>query len=101
NGATGATGPTGPQGTTGATGATGASPWSLNGADTYYTAGKVGIGTTVPGAVLNILGTGTNAYQGIKVQNTFADATAKGSLAIVGARYTNANAPFSALGTWD
>lgn len=56
----GATGPQGPQGPQGATGAqgpqgpegpqgpAGASPWSLNGTITYYTAGRVGVGTNAP-----------------------------------------------------
>lgn len=56
-GDTGATGPQGPMGPTGATGAqgpqgptgpAGASPWGLNGANTYYTVGNVGIGTSSP-----------------------------------------------------
>ncbi len=41
----GATGPQGPQGPAGA------SPWSLSGSDTYYTAGKISMGTATPGAV--------------------------------------------------
>ncbi len=44
----GATGTNGAQGPQGAQGATGASPWGLNGNDTFYTAGKVGIGTSTP-----------------------------------------------------
>ena len=69
-GATGVTGPTGPTGptggqgatgvtgSTGPTGATGASPWLLSGANTYYTAGNVGIGTTSPSSRLGIQQTG-------------------------------------------
>ncbi len=48
-------GPIGPQGIQGPTGETGASPWGLNGSNTYYTAGSVGIGTTTPGDGLHIL----------------------------------------------
>ena len=51
----GATGATGPQGLTGAQGPAGASPWGLNGANTYYTAGNVGIGTTSPGYPFTIV----------------------------------------------
>ncbi|MCM2279209.1 MAG: hypothetical protein NDJ89_14125, partial [Oligoflexia bacterium] len=53
-GFTGATGQTGAQGLTGATGATGASPFTIGGSDIYYTAGKVGIGTTVPSTLLDV-----------------------------------------------
>jgi hypothetical protein len=58
-GAIGPQGPAGPQGPTGATGPEGpagpqepmgASPWGLNGSNTYYTAGNVGVGTTTPAA---------------------------------------------------
>ena len=44
----GLTGPTGPQGPPGA------SPWGLNGLNTYYSQGKVGIGTAYPGYPLHI-----------------------------------------------
>ena len=50
-GVAGAPGPAGDQGIpgpTGPTGEAGASPWGLASADTYYTAGSVGIGTTSP-----------------------------------------------------
>lgn len=71
------------------------------GAGSLIVSSKVGIGTTSPTAALNIQGTGSSNYQGIKVQNTFADATAKGAVNILGARYTNANTAFTGLGTWD
>lgn len=45
-GATGATGAQGPQGPIGPQGPAGASPWVLNGNNTYYTQGNVGIGTS-------------------------------------------------------
>ncbi len=61
----------------------------------------VGIGTSSPGAVLNIQGTGTSSYRGLMVQNTFSDATNKGAVAVVGSRKTNANNPFAVLGNWD
>ena len=50
-------GPTGPTGEAGATGPAGASPWSLDGANTYYIAGNVGIGTTAPTTALDTTGT--------------------------------------------
>ncbi len=58
-GATGATGPVGPQGATGAQGPAGTSPWGLNGANTYYTAGLVGIGTSTPSAPLDVFAGGS------------------------------------------
>jgi len=66
-GATGPTGAQGPQGLTGATGApgpqgatgpAGASPFTLNGLSAVYTQGRVGVGTTDPGALMH-LRTGT------------------------------------------
>ena len=44
---------------------------------------------------------GSSNYQGIVVQNTFADATNKGAVSVMGARYTNANLPFTVLANWD
>lgn len=58
-GNTGATGPTGPTGATGVTGATGGTPWVTSGANTYYTTGNVGIGTTSPAYKLQVSGTNT------------------------------------------
>lgn len=71
-GATGAQGPTGPQGPQGPTGPTGASPWSLNGTITYYTAGRVGIGTSAPsGSALLDVEAGAGAF-GIESTGTLA-----------------------------
>jgi endosialidase-like protein/collagen triple helix repeat protein/trimeric autotransporter adhesin len=57
-GATGATGPQGPQGIQGPTGPAGPagedSMWTQNGADVYYTAGKVGVGTATPTANFDV-----------------------------------------------
>lgn len=53
---TGPAGPAGATGPTGATGPSGASPFSLNGSDAYYTAGRVGIGVTTPAAKLEVNG---------------------------------------------
>jgi energy-converting hydrogenase Eha subunit A len=53
-GATGATGAQGPIGLTGATGPAGASPFTLSGSNAYYNAGNIGIGTSNPGAALEI-----------------------------------------------
>jgi hypothetical protein len=56
-GANGTTGPQGPAGATGATGPAGASPFSLSGGtNAVYTAGKVGIGTVMPGQALDVTG---------------------------------------------
>jgi hypothetical protein len=66
-GVPGVPGPTGPQGLmgipgpigpTGPAGADGDTHWQLNGSDTYYNAGNVGIGTATPAHPLVITGTG-------------------------------------------
>mgnify|MGYP000679976847 CR=1 FL=1 len=56
-GVTGATGETGATGVTGATGETGLSIWQLNGNDTYYSIGNVGISTSAPAYTLDVSGT--------------------------------------------
>ena len=85
-GATGATGaegpmgpagPEGPAGATGAQGPAGASPWGLDGSNnTFYTAGKVLVGTTTPnasdtmtasGSTSNTIGTTNTSTSGIAV----------------------------------
>ena len=59
-GQTGAQGPQGPQGEQGQQGPTGpqgppgASPWQLNGNDTYYVQGRVGVGTSSAGRTLDV-----------------------------------------------
>jgi hypothetical protein len=63
--------------------------------------GRIGIGTTIPVAVLHIQGTGTGNYRGIQVQDTFTNSSAKGAMAIIGARHLNTNASFAGFGTWD
>jgi hypothetical protein len=71
--ATGATGPmgsAGAQGVTGATGPTGASIWSLNGANTYYTTGSVGVGTSSPAVALHVHSTGDQAR--MRLSSTYA-----------------------------
>ena len=71
-GATGVTGPTGPGGPTGPTGpqgATGASPWVVGATSSIsYTAGRVGIGTNSPGAMLHLSQT-LNADTELRVEN--------------------------------
>jgi hypothetical protein len=64
-GLVGSDGPQGPQGIQGPiglqgpVGPQGASPFGLNGSSAYYTAGRVGIGTTTPSETLDIVMTGT------------------------------------------
>jgi len=78
----GVQGPTGPAGATGAAGPTGpagASPWALSGANTYYSAGNVGIGTTSPSSSLHIASTHTSTAGpvfGVKVLPTYNQAGA-------------------------
>lgn len=90
-GATGATGTSGGAGTNGATGATGASPWLLNGNNTYYTAGKVGIGTTAPSASLTISGNvSSSAWTtngiGLSIDSpTYTDTSSSGTVALTAA----------------
>jgi len=55
SGPQGPPGPPGPQGEQGAQGEPGV-PWSLNGSDAYYDGGDVGIGTSTPGAALDVRG---------------------------------------------
>ena len=50
-GAPGAEGPPGPQGPQGPAGA---SPWNLNGLNTFYSQGNVGIATSSPSARLHV-----------------------------------------------
>lgn len=64
-GATGPQGPIGPQGPTGPAGPAGASPWSLNGANTFYTAGRVGVGTNTPLDTLHVMSSGNNSILAI------------------------------------
>ena len=56
-GAVGPQGPPGQDGQDGAPGLPGASPWGLNGNDTFYTTGNVGIGTDSPAEMLSVVGT--------------------------------------------
>lgn len=49
-------GPEGPQGPEGPEGPPGSTPWSQNGSNIYYTDGNVGIGTSSPGAKLDVSG---------------------------------------------
>jgi microcystin-dependent protein len=63
--------------------------------------GSVGIGITDPKYPLHVAGKGVGNYQGIAVQNTVADATSKGSVSLLGSRFTNANVPFVGVGFWD
>jgi hypothetical protein len=71
---------------------------------TWLADGNVGIGTATAfssTAKMQMVGAGTDNYRGLAVTNTIADATNKGSMAIVGPRKTNANVPFTGFGTWD
>jgi hypothetical protein len=63
--------------------------------------GNVGIGTASPTSALTIQGTGTSNWRGLVVQDNFTDGTDKGGVAIVGARKTNANTPFTGFATFD
>ena len=82
-GATGSTGQTGSPGSSGNTGATGASPWGISGTSTYYTLGKVGVGVSGPGNLLQVnpavtsdslaqlmVSTATGSNKGIVVQGS-------------------------------
>ncbi len=73
-GPTGATGAQGPIGPAGPQGATGASPWLLNGLNTYYNAGNVGIGTSTPSFPLQINDLNGNAA--LQINNVTSLATA-------------------------
>jgi hypothetical protein len=53
----------------GATGATGVSPWSANGTNAYYTAGKIGIGTDNPYANVHISGSSSTDFLALTVRN--------------------------------
>jgi hypothetical protein len=87
-GSTGATGPTGSDGATGATGATGASPWSLNGSNTYYSAGKVTIGTA-----------SSTAYTQLTLANSVTGSTTQPAQMLLFDRITTGGAP-QIIGDW-
>jgi hypothetical protein len=63
-GPSGAAGPVGPQGQVGPqgpTGPAGASPWTLNGANSFYNIGNIGIGLSAPAYPLHTQSTGNRA----------------------------------------
>lgn len=70
-GPAGPTGPEGPQGPEGPTGPAGDSHWQLNGSNTYYSGGNVGIGNDSPFYSLDVSGSiraitgSTNAVMGV------------------------------------
>ena len=69
-GATGPMGPSGPQGPAGPQGLqgpAGSSPFLLNGANAYYTAGNLGIGTSTPTEKLEVAGVGRFGFSGGRV----------------------------------
>ncbi len=55
-------GPQGIQGDTGLQGPAGDSHWLLNETDTYYNAGRVGIGTDNPGGLLHVIGSSSDEF---------------------------------------
>ncbi|MCA9289990.1 MAG: tail fiber domain-containing protein [Phycisphaerales bacterium] len=61
----GASGPAGAQGPQGIPGPPGDSHWLLNGAATYYAAGRVGVGLTAPVFDLHVSGTTSRAIYGL------------------------------------
>ncbi len=63
-------GPEGPSGAAGAPGFAGASRWQIGPGATWYTAGRVGIGTDQPTGMLEAVGSGAS---GMRVENTSAD----------------------------
>jgi hypothetical protein len=79
-GPTGMTGATGPTGMTGATGPTGTALWVVDGVNQYYTAGKVGVGTSSYNGTLSVGQGGITVIDGDSVIPTSVSVIAQNNL---------------------